>query len=170
MTRGFSRRRVFALLCVSFAPASAFAAASGCDAGKWPLSAIQTQFGGALAAVNNGDALPALGTPVLVNLVAQADAQLPHPPSRAPKLTPSYAASVKLGPEPAATYQVTVSEGAWIDIVEGGEIVKQTGFIRGKDCPGVDKSVRFKTGGAPLTIEISGASAKTIRVEAARAE
>ena len=39
-----------------------------------------------------------------------------------------------------------------------------------KDCPGVDKSIRFKTNGGALAIQISGSYDKTIRIEAARAE
>jgi hypothetical protein len=146
------------------------AAGAGCDAGKWPLSAVQGRFGGTLPAVANGDSLPRLGAPVLVNLSAQADVAFVHAPARAAKANPAYAAIVKLGPEPAATYQVTVSDGAWVDVVEGGELVAQSGYVRRKDCPGIDKSIRFKTNGGPLAIQISGAYAKTIRIEAARAE
>jgi hypothetical protein len=149
---------------------AASAAASGCDAGKWPLSAIQTRFGATLPALGNGDALPALGAPVLVNLSAQGDVAFPHAPGRAAKANPAYAALIKLGPEPAATYQITVSEGAWVDVIENGDLVRQTGYVRRKDCPGVDKSIRFKTNGGPLAIQISGAYAKAIKVEAARAD
>jgi hypothetical protein len=155
-------------LCLS--GASSAQAAAGCDAGKWPLSAIQAHFGGTLPALASGDALPALGAPVLVNLSAQGDVTFPHAPGRAGKANPAYAAVIKLGAEPAATYQVTVSDGAWVDMVEDGELVKQSGYVRRKDCPGVDKSIRFKTDGGPLTIQISGAYGKTIKVEAARAE
>jgi hypothetical protein len=160
------------------APAAAYAATlslaaaagAGCDAGKWPLSTIQTHFGGTLPALANGDSLPALGTPVLVNLASQTEVTFPHAPGRAPKASPAYAAVLKLGAEPAATYQVTVSDGAWVDVTENGELVKQSGYVRRRDCPGVDKSIRFKTNGGPLAIQISGAYSKTIRIEAARAE
>jgi hypothetical protein len=157
-------------LVLSFSIGSALAAGSGCDAGKWPLSAIQARFNGTLPALGSGDSLPALGAPVLVNLSAQGDVTFPHPPGRAAKANPAYAAMVKLGAEPAATYQVTVSGGAWVDVVENGELVRQSGYVRRTDCPGVDKSIRFKTDGGPLTIQISGAYAKTIKLEAARAE
>lgn len=148
----------------------ASAAAAGCDAGKWPLSTVQAHFGGTLPTLGNGDVLPALGAPVLVNLAAQTDVVFPHPPGRAAKANPAYAAVIKLGAEPAAVYQITISDGAWIDVAENGDLVKQSGYVRRKDCPGVDKSVRFKTNGGPLAIQISGAYAKTIKVEAARVE
>jgi len=161
---------ILTTLVLTLGAGSALAAGSGCDAGKWPLSAIQARFNGTLPALANGDAMPALGAPVLVNLSAQGDVAFPHPPGRAAKANPAYAAMVKLGAEPAATYQVTVSGGAWVDVVENGELVKQSGYVRRTDCPGVDKSIRFKTDGGPLTIQISGAYAKTIKLEAARAE
>jgi hypothetical protein len=169
--------RLSAAVCVSyliaplaFCASPALAAGAGCDAGKWPLSAVQAHFGGTLPAVANGDSLPALGAPVLVNLSAEADVAFVHAPGRAAKANPAYAAIVKLGPEPAATYQVTVSDGAWVDVVEGGELVAQSGYVRRKDCPGIDKSIRFKTNGGALAIQISGSFAKTIKLEAARAE
>jgi hypothetical protein len=151
-------------------PSVALAAGAGCDAGKWPLSAIQTHFGGTLPSLSSGDSLPALGAPVLVNLSAQGDVTFPHAPGRPAKANPAYAAVLKLGAEPAATYQITVSDGAWVDLIENGESVKQSGYVRRRDCPGVDKSIRFKTNGGPLAIQISGAYATTIKVETARAE
>ena len=111
----------------------------------------------------NGDALPTLGAPVLINLSLQSDVTFPHPPGRTGKANPAYAAVVKLGAEPAATYQVTVSGGGWVDVVENGDLVKPTDYVRAKDCPGVDKSIRFKTSGGPLAIQISGSYAKTIK-------
>ncbi|WP_158815668.1 hypothetical protein [Methylocapsa sp. S129] len=123
-----------------------------------------------MPALANGDSLPTLGAPVLINLSAQNEVTFAHAPGRKSKANPAYAAVVKLGAEPAATYQVTVSDGAWVDVIENGEIIKQSGYVRTKDCPGIDKSIRFKTNGGPLTIQISGAYAKTIKVEAARAE
>ena len=159
-----------AALLTLLASSTALAAGVGCDAGKWPLSKIQTEFGGSLPAVANGDSLPALAAPALINLAPQAEVTFVHPPGRPPKADPAYGGVVKLGPEPAATYQLTVSDGAWIDLIENADIVKQTGYVRRRDCPGVDKSIRFKTKGGPLIIQISGAYGKTIRIEAARAE
>lgn len=160
-----------ATFALVFSPVTvAMAAGTGCDAGKWPLSLIQTHFGATSPTLASGDSLPALGAPVLVNLSAQNDVSFAHAPARASKANPAYAAIVKLGPEPAATYQITVSDGAWIDVVENGQLAKSSGYIRGKDCPGVDKSIRFKTNGGPLTIQMSGAFAKSIKLELERAD
>jgi hypothetical protein len=163
----------FSLVVCLVAPlglAPAFAAPAGCDAGKWPLSAIQARFGASLPTIASGDSLNALGAPVLVNLSAQSEVAFPHAPGRAAKANPAFAAIVRLSPAPAATYQITLSDGAWVDVVDNGELVKQSGYVRRRDCPGIDKSIRFKTNGGPLTIQISGAYSKTIKLEAARAE
>jgi hypothetical protein len=152
------------------AASTASAAGVGCDAGKWPLSAAQAHFGGTLPALASGDPLPALGAPALVNLSAQGDVVFPHAPGRSGKANPAYAALVKLGAQPAGAYQVTVSGGAWVDLVENADIVKPSDYVRIKDCPGIDKSLRFKTKGGPLTIQISGSYDKSIKVEAARVE
>jgi hypothetical protein len=163
--------RIVAPLVVCLAGASAsLAAGGGCDAGKWPLSAAQAHFGGSLPALASGDALPALGAPALVNLSAQGDVVFPHAPGRSGKANPAYAALVKLGAPPAGAYQVTVPGGAWVDLVENADLVKPSDYVRIKDCPGIDKSLRFKTKGGPLTIQISGSYDKSIKVEAARVE
>jgi hypothetical protein len=155
---------------VGVASSSASAANTGCDTGRWPLSQVQTRFGGTLPAVASGDALPTLGASVLVNLNAQGDVAFPHAPGRAGNANPAYAAVIKLGAQPAGIYQVTVSGGAWVDVAENSDLAKPSGFVQPKDCPGVDKSIRFRTNGGPLAIQISGSYVKTIKVEAARAE
>ena len=150
---------------------AAFAAGGvGCDAGRWPTSSTETKFSAALPAVSNGDVLPALGTPVTVNLAPQGDVAFAHAPARQGKANPAYAAVVKLGPEPAATYQVTTSTGAWIDLAENNDLTKSAGYERIKDCPGVNKVVRFRTAGGPLAVQISGSYGKTIKIAVERVE
>jgi hypothetical protein len=140
------------------------AAAASCDGGRWPLSADQTKLSGAAPAIASGEALPALGAPVAVTLSPEAEVVFPHAPARQGKANPAYAAIVKLGPEAAATYQVTASGGAWVDLAENNELVKPIGYFRASDCPGVNKSIRFKTSGGPLTVQISGSYGKTIKL------
>src|SRR5260370_42054596 len=86
---------LFTLAGIALAPCSAWAAGAGCDAGKWPLSAVQTHFGGTLPALGNGATLPALGAPALVNLTAQSEVVFPHAPGRASKPDPAYAPATK---------------------------------------------------------------------------
>jgi hypothetical protein len=160
-----------AVLLTMLGAQAALAAGTGCDAGRWPLSPVQAKFGAALPAVSNGDSLPALGAPVTINLAPQADVAFAHPPAQEGKANPAYAAVVKLGAEPAATYQITASTGAWVDLAENNSLVKPTGIERGgKDCQGVNKSLRFRTNGGPLVVQISGSYGKTIKIEVAKVE
>ncbi|HXW18876.1 MAG TPA: hypothetical protein VEK35_00040 [Roseiarcus sp.] len=164
------------LISLSFILASAVsstavAAGGGCDAGRWPLSPIQAKFNAAgLPAVASGDFLPALGAAVAVNLSPQGEVTFPHAPARQGKADPAYGAVVKVGSPPAGTYQVSASNGTWVDLVENSDLVKPAAYQRNRDCPGVDKSIRFKTSGGPLTVQLSGAYGKTVKIEVARAE
>ena len=160
----------FVVFAGALASSAAFAAGTGCDAGKWPLSTVQTKFGAALPAVASGDLLPALGAPVTVNLAPQTDVAFAHAPARQGKANPAYAAIVKLGAEPAATYQVTASSGAWVELAENSDLVKPANYERLKDCQGVNKSLRFRTSGGPLTVQISGSYDKTIKLEVLKVE
>jgi len=161
----------FTIFVGALRPSAALAGGAGCDIGKWPLSAIQTKFSAtALPAVASGDFLPALGAPVAVNLSPQGEVTFPHAPARQGKADPAYGAIVKVGSPPAGIHQVSASNGTWVDLVENSDLVKPAGYERNKDCPGVDKSIRFKTNGGPLTVQLSGGYGKTVKIEVVRAE
>jgi hypothetical protein len=161
----------FSIFFGAMGSSGSFAGDAGCDVGKWPLSAIQTKFSAnALPAVASGDFLPALGAPVAVNLSPQGEVAFPHAPARQGKADPAYGAIVKVGSPPAGIYQVSASNGTWVDLVENSDLVKPAGYERNKDCPGVDKSIRFKTNGGPLTVQLSGGYGKTVKIEVVRAE
>ena len=138
----------------------------GCDGFKWPLK-------------HEADLLQALGKPSLASgatlkvdgqaidlkLVDFDTAALPVVPERAPKAKPSMAGFVHYESPPAAgAYQITLSQGAWIDIVQDGKFIKPTAFSGATDCPGVRKSVRLTLAGGPFTIQISGTQASSIGI------
>ncbi|HLW92179.1 MAG TPA: hypothetical protein VKS78_12895 [Roseiarcus sp.] len=169
----FTRSLIIASLVFAggaLAPSAGLAAGNGCDAGRWPASPAETKFSAALPIVASGDTLPALGAPVTVNLLPQGQVAFVHAPARDGKANPAYAAVVKLGPEPAATYQVTASTGAWVDLAENADLARSSGYERITDCPGVNKVIRFKTAGGPLTVQISGSYGKTIKIAVERVE
>jgi hypothetical protein len=160
----------FVLASGALASSSAQAAGGGCDTGRWPASPAVAKFNASLPIVASGDSLPALGAAVTVNLSPQGEVAFAHPPARQGKANPAYAAVVKLGPEPAATYQVIASTGAWVDLAENADLARPSGYERLADCPGVNKVIRFKTAGGPLTVQISGSYGKTIRIAVERVE
>ena len=70
----------------------------------------------------------------------------------------------------AGLYQVTLSDEAWLDVVQGDALVKSTGFSGQKDCPGVRKTVRFDLKQGPATLQISNSAAQTLDVAVAPAQ
>jgi hypothetical protein len=67
-------------------------------------------------------------------------------------------------------YQITLSDDAWIDVVQGEARQQSVAFTGQKDCPGARKSVRFSLKAGGLTIQISNAPAATINVAIAPAQ
>jgi hypothetical protein len=66
-------------------------------------------------------------------------------------------------PKPA-TYRITLSQGAWIDVFQDGHEVKSSAFSGATGCDGVRKSVKFELAAAPFIIEISGTTARVIAI------
>ena len=67
-------------------------------------------------------------------------------------------------------YQITLSDEAWLDVVQGDAQVKSTAFSGQKDCPGVRKTVRFDLKAGPATVQISNAAGASINVALAPAQ
>jgi hypothetical protein len=137
---------------------------SGCDKFKWNIDRARAALiapdrmklttGGELAA------LPA--TAVTLALVAPADAKLPTPPERAPK-DGTFAGFTKFPSVPkAGSYTVSLSTGAWIDLVQDGHFLKPTAFSGATDCEGIRKTVKFDLSAAPFVIQISGVRENSI--------
>jgi hypothetical protein len=148
--------------------ASAFAAEepSGCDKFKWPiereraaltaLDRMKLPSGGELAAV------PATG--VTISLVAPAEAKLPTPPERAPREgTFAGFANFKSAPK-AGLYTISLSAGAWIDVIQDGHALKPKGFSGATDCDGIRKTMKYEISASPFVLEISGARENALSV------
>jgi hypothetical protein len=153
------RSSFFLVALLAAAPALAQEQA-GCDKFKWPLdrergllvSAPQVASGGGMAQAA-----------VTLTLVPLTDAKLPAAPSRAPKYPGSYAGFVRASaPASAGTYRITLSHGAWIDVIQEGHALKSVAFTGAKGCNGIAKSVKFDLAAAPFVIELSGTVAHSI--------
>jgi hypothetical protein len=148
--------------------ASALAAEepSGCDKFKWPIEReraaltapdrVKLSSGGELAAV------PATG--ITLSLVAPAEAKLPTPPDRAPREgTFAGFASFKNAPKPGI-YTISLSTGAWIDVVQDGHALKPKGFSGATDCDGIRKTMKYEISASPFVLEVSGARQNALSV------
>ena len=137
---------------------------SGCDKFKWNIDHARA----ALIApdrmkLTSGSELAALpATAVTLALVAPADAKLPTPPERAPK-DGTFAGFTKFPSVPkAGSYTVSLSTGAWIDLVQDGHFLKPTAFSGATDCEGIRKTVKYDLSAAPFVIQISGVRENSI--------
>ena len=160
-------RNVVIVTIVAVVPTMARAAEpTGCDAFKWPLAkeAALLRAADKPAIGSGGDSAPP-GQAFTLKLTGLAEAHLPTPPGRKPKMEPSTAGFVRFdAPTVAGVFEVTISQAAWIDVVQDGHTLKPSGFSGARDCPGVRKSIRFSLVPKPFAIQISGTSSRTVDV------
>ena len=138
---------------------------SGCAAFKWPIATEQQLLAApGLPALASGGAFPALGQGASVALVPQGEVAYTVRPARAPKSNPAHGAEVTLPAGSGGTVQVTLSAEAWVDVVQGGKVLRSTAFSGRTGCPGIRKSVRFTLAAGPAAIAISDAADTTIKL------
>jgi hypothetical protein len=139
---------------------------SGCDKFKWPIEheraaltapdRVKLASGGELAA------LPATG--ITLSLSAPAEAKLPSPPERAPKDgTLAGFAGFKSAPKPGL-YTVSLSAGAWIDVMQNGHFLRPKAFSGATDCDGIRKTMKYEISAGPLVLQISGSKESSISI------
>ena len=139
----------------------------GCDKFKWPLDKERATLNGTdLPKIASGDRVTwPIPWATIVTLAPFADAKLPTPPERAPKSPTSFAGFVQIAAPPrAGTYKITLSSEGWIDVVQDGHVVKSAAFSGATGCEGVRKSVKFDLTAQPLTLELSGVPADSIKI------
>jgi hypothetical protein len=139
-----------------------------CDLFKWSVARERAAFGGALKRAASG-ATVAVGQAYAIALGPGDAIAFAAPPERAAKAG-SFGAALGLAEiDRPALYQITLSDEAWLDVVQGGAALKSVDFSGQKNCPGVRKSVRFdlKPGAATIQISNSAGAAINLAVEPA---
>ena len=148
------------------APAFAAEEPSGCDKFKWPIEReraaltapdrIELPSGSELAA------MPTTG--FTLALLAAADAKLPSPPERTPKDgTLAGYALVKTAPK-AGLYTISLSAGAWVDVVQEGHVLKPKAFSGATDCEGIRKTMKYELAAHPFVLQVFGAAERAISI------
>jgi hypothetical protein len=146
---------------------------AGCDKFAWHLNRERALFAATdkrpLAA---GAELAAIPTQAIVlSLSPAGKATFTLPPERKPKTENWFGGIVRLTePEKAGTYQVTLSEEAWIDVVQDGRYARSIGSTGRSDCTGLRKSVRFELDAAPFVVQLSGVATKNVEVAISRVD
>jgi hypothetical protein len=87
------------------------------------------------------------------------------PPERKPRVEAWHGGFIRLpAPRQPAIYQVTLSDEAWVDVVQEGRYARSVGSSGRSDCPGLRKTVRFEVTATPIVLQISGVSSEAISV------
>ena len=156
----FAAAALIALLSPAFAD-------DGCGKFAWPLAREQALFAAAdKASVNAGAVLATIPkTAIVVHLQPGVQAVFAMPPERRPRSERWFGGAIRfLGLEKPGIYQVTLSEEAWIDVVQDDRYARSVGSTGRGDCPGLRKSVRLDLGAAPFVLQISGVTSDSIAV------
>ena len=161
--------RVPALFTIALLIANSASAAeepSGCDKFKWPIererAALTAPDRARLASGSEQTAWPSSG--ITLALVAPGEAKLPSPPERGPKEgTFAGFASFKGAPK-AGLYTVSLSAGAWVDVVQDGHFLKPVAFSGATDCDGIRKTMKYELGASPFVLQVSGAKDNSVSI------
>jgi hypothetical protein len=143
------------------------AADDGCEKFAWSLTRERAAFAATdKMTVAAGEALAALPAGALViRLQGSAQASFAMPPERKPRSEQWHGGMVRLPalPKPGI-YQITLSEDAWIDVIQNGRYARSVGSTGRSDCPGVRKSVRLDLDASAVVLQVSGVAPATIAV------
>jgi hypothetical protein len=166
------RKLLLAVLMLAVAPVWAAEEPSGCDKFKWPIDherAVLTAPD--RVKLNSGSDVAAMpSTGITLALITPADAKLPSPPERAPKDgTMAGFASFKGAPK-AGIYTISLSTGAWVDVVQDGHFLKPKAFSGATDCDGIRKTMKYELAAQPFVLQVSGAKESAISVAILPAE
>ncbi|MGY4511215.1 hypothetical protein [Bradyrhizobium sp. USDA 3650] len=160
--------RILAFLtALSLGASSAFAAEepSGCDKFKWPIhnerAALTAPDLAKLASGSEQAAVPS--SAIKLGLVAPQEAKLPTPPERAPK-DGTFAGFTGIKAPKAGLYTVSLSSGAWIDLVQDGHALKPVAFSGATDCDGIRKTMKYELSGQPVVLQVSGAKDNSLSI------
>lgn len=152
---------VLALLAAA-APAQA-QTADACATFKFPVATAKAALA-AGAPVAQG-AIPALGAAATVPLRPQASVAYTVAPTHVPRFNPAYGTELALPAQAApGRLQVALSDDGWVDVVQGGKLVRSVGFSGVKGCAGIRKLVRFPVRPGSLSLVISDSPDETVTV------
>lgn len=148
----------------------ALAETTACKPFKWSLTREQGWFQASPPTLASGGTLAKVDGAADLQLSPVADLKFPITTGRKPA-TGTFGALLTLPPiEKAGLYQVTLSDEGWIDVVQAGATVKYSAATGQKACAGLRKSVRFNLAAGPVSLQISGVKAQTIKLAVAPAE
>ncbi|ESY57888.1 hypothetical protein NKH34_00850 [Mesorhizobium sp. M1148] len=155
------KKVAISLFAILASTSFAVAADAGCDAFKWPVTREQELFPAAPAA-QSGASL-AFGEAADMALEPVDAVSFMVSPQRAPAAG-TFGATANVAVPTEGELQISLSDEAWVDVIQDGQAVKSAGFSGVKTCLGVRKSLRFKLTPGAATIQLSGARKENLKV------
>lgn len=59
---------------------------------------------------------------------------------------------------------MTLSAGAWVDVVQDRHVLKPVAFSGATDCDGIRKSMKYQLSAQPFVLEVSGAKDNSVSI------
>ena len=140
---------------------------TGCDKLVWPLTREKAWFAASdKKNVVSGDTIASLPKAAFImRLKPGSETSFALPPERVPRSAGRYGGTVSFAaPERPGIYQVTLSDDAWIDVIQDGRYARSVGSSGRSDCPGLRKSVRLELGPTFFVLQISSVISDSIIV------
>ncbi len=136
----------------------------GCDKFRWPIERERAALNvEAMPQGMAGEVRTVSASAFALDLVPIAAATLPRAPERVPK-PGTFAGAVTFDAPHPGTYQVALSDAAWIDLIQGSAARKPSAFSGAGGCPGLRKVVRFDLETGTFVLQISGAAENRLRL------
>lgn len=158
------QRLAVAILLLGLAPACA-AEPAGCENFKWPV----TRERALLTTSDLPNLKSGVDTPTLPPFAAKlslhpaADAGLPKPSDRTRK-PGTFAGFLRLGQIPGGTYTVSVSDYAWVDILQNGSSLKPMDISEASGCDGIQRVLKFSLAAGAATVQVSSVATDAIKL------
>ncbi len=158
-------------LAAGLAGASLFAASAtaDCTGFKWPLDTELGWLaaGNDVAVKSGGEIAEAPAKAIALTLTPAKSTSMPVAAGVKEQAvgddTFSGWFTIPAGVKPGL-YQVSLSTNGWIDVVQNGALIPSKGFTGRQECKAIHKSVRYDIGPGPVSIQITGAPAGTVRL------
>jgi hypothetical protein len=124
------------------------------------------------ASISAGDSLLAIPKAAFtLRLLPASAASFALAPERKPRSDQWFGGIIRLPAlNQGGIYQVTLSDEAWIDVVQDGRYARSVGSTGRSDCPGLRKSVRLELRPASFIVQLSAAATDAIIIAITPAE
>ncbi len=138
-----------------------------CEQFAWSVATERNLFAAADPMnVRSGETIKLSPTQAIVlSLKKFDDVQFSRSPERQPTNSETFAGLLIIGSvENPGFYQLTLSDDAWIDVIQNDAFLKSLGSTGKRGCADLRKSVRFELGDGPAIVQFSGVETSKIKL------